>query len=100
MKQLDKIFLVETLRKYFSEKKDIAMSFLYGSYARGKPNKDSDVDVAIVLLTEGADEEMFKKATDISYELSNILGKETNVLVIQRDFKKTDALLYCSGNSF
>lgn len=39
--------LIEVLKEYFSQRNDIAVAFLYGSQAKGKTNKSSDVDIAV-----------------------------------------------------
>jgi predicted nucleotidyltransferase len=39
--------LIEKLKKYFKQRKDIAFAFLYGSQAKGGADKLSDVDVAV-----------------------------------------------------
>src|SRR3990172_7020257 len=38
---------IETLKSYFSTRKDIAFAFLFGSHARGTATKLSDVDIAV-----------------------------------------------------
>lgn len=68
---------------------NIEMAFLYGSYARGYPREDSDVDIAIVFTQNPpGDVEGFRTITDISLEISSSLGKEINILPIYEDFRK------------
>jgi predicted nucleotidyltransferase len=65
------------------------MAFLYGSWARGFPKEDSDVDIAIVFIKEpGSDDELFRSLNDISLPLSKELGREVNSIAIQSNFNK------------
>ena len=36
--------LIEKVKEYLSQKKDVAFAFLYGSQAKGNSNRLSDVD--------------------------------------------------------
>lgn len=71
----------------------VEMAFLYGSWARGFPRPDSDVDVAVVFSSSPcSQDEMFSRVTDISLSLSRELKREVSVLQIDRNFEKP--LLY------
>lgn len=67
----------------------IEMAFLYGSWAKGSPRPDSDIDIAVVFSQQhpGA-EEMFEHITDIALRLSKELHSEVNVVAIDRAFGK------------
>ena len=55
---MDKREVIEKLQKYkelLSLHFDLDKMILFGSYARGKETKDSDIDVAIVVNTIGGD---------------------------------------------
>jgi predicted nucleotidyltransferase len=43
-------YLIEKLKKYFKQRKDIAFAFLYGSEAKEGANKLSDVDIAVYFI--------------------------------------------------
>jgi predicted nucleotidyltransferase len=90
--QQDKEKFIVILKAFFNEKAkdyDIDMAFLYGSWARGYPREDSDVDLAILFLSELlSDDEIFNIITDISYNLSSKINKEIGILPIYRDFRK------------
>lgn len=65
------------------------MAFLYGSYARGCPGEDSDVDIAIIVTEKPpGDDDIFRIITDISLEISLNIGKEVNIIPIYEDFRK------------
>jgi predicted nucleotidyltransferase len=71
----------------------VEMAFLYGSWAKGFPRPDSDVDVAVVFTGEPrSQDEVFARITNISLSLSRELKREVSVLQIDRDFEKP--LLY------
>lgn len=66
----------------------IGMAFLYGSWARGNPHDDSDMDVAILFDSDALNKKkIFNRITDFSTNLSHLLDKEVNILVITRDFE-------------
>lgn len=77
MKEAKKIisYLVSFFGKR-AEEFNIAMAFLYGSYARGYPGEDSDVDIAIIVTEKPpGDDDIFRIITDISLEISLNIGK-------------------------
>lgn len=86
--QKEKIIL--KLENYFKQKASgyhIEVVFLYGSWARGYPHNDSDLDLALLFSSQiRSEESFFKLITEISYELSKDLGREVNIIPIYRDF--------------
>ncbi len=66
----------------------IDMAFLYGSWAGGTPREDSDVDVAVWFYPDSfTEDQVFERITDLSTELSRLLKKEVNILVLTHDFQ-------------
>ena len=86
--QKEKIIL--KLNVYFKQKASgyhIEMAFLYGSWAKGYPHHDSDLDLALLFSSQIRSEEyIFQLITQISYELSKDLGREVNIIPIYSDF--------------
>jgi predicted nucleotidyltransferase len=84
--------IVNHLKNFFNKKAQhfgLEMAFVYGSWARGFPKEDSDVDIAIVFTNENeADDELFRYLNSISLSLSKELGREVNTIAIQSDFNK------------
>lgn len=84
--------IVNCLKHFFNKRAQqygLEMVFLYGSWARGFPREDSDVDIAIVFANEnGTDDQFFRYLNDISLSLSRQLGREVNSIAIQSDFSK------------
>jgi len=84
--------IVNCLKNFFNKKAQqygLEMAFLYGSWARGFPKENSDVDIAIVFTKENAsDDELFRYLNDMSLSLSKELGREVNSIAIQSNFNK------------
>lgn len=83
--------LVSFLKNYFEEKEDtygIEMAFLFGSWAGGRPHKDSDIDVAVTFTNELEDNDAFERISDISLELTGLLKHTTDVIYIDHDLTK------------
>jgi len=84
--------IIKRLRNYFNKNASLyglEIVFLYGSWARGFPRNDSDIDIAIVFSEEpSSDDESFRNITDISLSLSAELYREVNVIKIYEDFRK------------
>ncbi len=83
--------IIEKLKSLFKASAvhyGIDMAFLYGSWAGGNPREDSDVDVAVWFHSDAISvDEVFDRITDLSIELSHLLEKEVNILVLTRDFE-------------
>ena len=80
------------LKKFFKEKAScykVEDAFLYGSWARGFPREDSDIDIAVVLSDEiSLQDEIFETITTISLSLTDEIGLDVNVIPIRCDFNK------------
>src|SRR3972149_2012905 len=81
---------IETLKSYFSTRKDIAFAFLFGSHARGTATKLSDVDIAVYFYpkerhpVEYEEEIFYDGEHEICFEIERILKKEVELLVLNR----------------
>jgi len=82
--------LIEKLKEYFSQRKDIAFAFLYGSQAKGSANKLSDVDIAVYFYPlerhpiEFEKEVFYDAENEIWGDLQRILKEEVELLVLNR----------------
>ena len=85
-----KDFIVSKLTAFFLGKAaqfDIAMVFLYGSFAGGYPKAESDIDLGILFDSDIKDHfKIHSMVTDISYQLTMELKKEVNIVNIDPDF--------------
>lgn len=80
------------LEEFFEEKAQLyklEMAFLYGSWARGFPKEDSDIDIALVFIEKPfSEDELFRYINDISLSLSIEIGLEVNAILIRPDFRR------------
>jgi len=82
--------IAENLKKYFSGRNDIVFAFLYGSQAKGRANRLSDVDVAVYFYPRErrpieCEQEVFYDAeNEIWGDLEKLLKKEVELLVLNR----------------
>jgi predicted nucleotidyltransferase len=82
--------LIEKLKEYFNQRKDIAFAFLYGSQAKGGANKLSDVDVAVYFYPpephpiEFEKEVYYDGENEIWGDLQGLLKKEVELLALNR----------------
>jgi len=70
--------IADKLKAYFQSTRDISFAFLFGSYARGKTFKESDVDIAIY-LKEGYS---FERMKEIWSDIEDLLGKDVDMLIL------------------
>lgn len=66
----------------FSKSKGIQAAFLFGSQAKGRSRKDSDTDIAILLLKMPGPEERVDIKVGLSEKLSKIFGSEVDVVIV------------------
>ncbi|HHV56759.1 MAG TPA: nucleotidyltransferase domain-containing protein [Firmicutes bacterium] len=74
----DKAAVTGVLRDYFRTRQDVALAFLFGSVAKGKATKRSDVDVAVYFSTPYD----VQKLRKLSGELENLLHKDVDLIVL------------------
>jgi len=83
--------LISEMKVFFKQRAlqyHIDVAFLYGSWARGYPKQDSDVDLALLFSPEiNSQDKIFFLISDISYKLGKPLNKEVNIISISRDFQ-------------
>ena len=86
-----KAHVIDILTDYFKESAGrfrLEMVFLYGSWAKGNPRPDSDIDIGVVFSEETpSDDESFGFVTSIALDLSRFLSSEVNVINIHWDFR-------------
>ena len=73
--------LIEKLTVYFDAKPEIIAVYLFGSYAKGKEHRSSDIDIG--LLFETMDPFLIKKMADtVMIDLSRILRKDIHPVIL------------------
>lgn len=81
---------IEILKHYFESRKDVAFAFLFGSQAKGRATKLSDIDIAVYFYPEKRhpveyEEEVFYEGEDeIWSDLEKLLKREVEMLVLNR----------------
>jgi predicted nucleotidyltransferase len=82
--------LVGILKGYFEKRDDILMAFLFGSYAKATPHRESDVDIAIYfrpksnfLEWEEFDVE-YDSENEIWLDMERISGRNVDLIVLNR----------------
>jgi predicted nucleotidyltransferase len=80
--------IIESFFRREAERFSVRAAVLYGSRAGGFPRRDSDVDVAVVFEDEPDDNTAYRRLMDMSLLLSDLVGREVNMISIDRDFRK------------
>ena len=81
---------MEELKAYFQNRKDVAFALLYGSQAKGRANKLSDVDLAVYFYpktrfpVEYEEKVYYEGEDEIWGYLERLLKKEVELLVLNR----------------
>lgn len=80
---------LDTLKKYFNSREDVLMSFIFGSFTKGREHEGSDIDIAIYLKPEHnmleIEEPVYYKSEDeIWGDLERILKREVDLVILNR----------------
>ena len=82
---------IAKLEKFFRNEADrfrVLVAILYGSWAGCFPRRDSDIDIAVVFEDEPDDDDVYLRLMAMSLLLSNLMGREVNMIPIYLDFRK------------
>ncbi len=66
---------IEELKRYFEEKENVPLAFIFGSSARGIEGEDSDLDVGVYLRDNREEDEIWR-------EISRIVEREIDLVVL------------------
>jgi len=72
MKSRDEL---ENSRKYFQEKENVVLAFIFGSSAKGIAGEDSDLDIGVYLKDKEEEDQIWR-------EISKVTGKEVDLVVL------------------
>lgn len=78
---MDRAHAESRLKRYFAERDDVIVAYLFGSVARDAARDDSDVDVA-VLLSAMPEDPYDRSGSNIVAELTSRLGVDVDVVVL------------------
>ncbi len=70
---------IKLITKSVFEKYDIKKAYLFGSYARGEANSDSDID--IMIIKEGSKIATLLNLAEFETELKKALNKNVDVII-------------------
>jgi uncharacterized protein YutE (UPF0331/DUF86 family)/predicted nucleotidyltransferase len=66
---------IEKLKRYFEEKENVLLAFIFGSSARGVEGEDSDLDIGVYLKNTTEEDEIWR-------EISKIVEREIDLVVL------------------
>ena len=66
---------IEKLKRYFEEKENVLLAFIFGSSARGVEGEDSDLDIGVYLKNRTEEDEIWR-------EISKIVEREIDLVVL------------------
>lgn len=80
---------IELVQKYLERREDVSMAFLFGSFACGLQTEDSDIDIAMYFKPlskwiEYEERRDFPQEVEVWIELENILGREIDLLILNK----------------
>lgn len=75
---MNKEQILEKLKGYCERQKDIRLAFLFGSHAKGRATRESDLDIALY-LKDGYTQ---KKIFDIWNDLEDILKLDVELIIL------------------
>jgi len=86
--KLCELHIIESFFRRDADSFLVQAAVLYGSRAGGFPRGDSDVDVAVVFEDVPDDDTAYRRLMGMSLLLSDLTGREVNMIPIERDFRK------------
>lgn len=78
------VMQIDKIKNVLENDDSILAAYLFGSQAKGKPNKYSDVDIAVLFNERSGKESYMDKIMALMTDLSNILRKEVDVVTLNQ----------------
>jgi len=72
----------EKLKKYFSVQGDVLSAYIFGSFAKGKENQYSDLDVAILLDVKTSQKDYADRRVAMMCGLSSALNIDLDIVIL------------------
>ncbi|ADQ06805.1 DNA polymerase beta domain protein region [Caldicellulosiruptor hydrothermalis 108] len=81
---MEKDKIVKILKEYFEKENAVIFAYLFGSYAKGKERKNSDVDIAVYINEEIAKDAKKVLEYQIKHmsDISDLLKKEVDLVIL------------------
>jgi len=97
--------ITQEIREFLDKRGEVSLAFIFGSFAEGRLNKESDVDIALLFRVEPD----ISTLTDIMNWISVIVKRDVDIVVLNnaspiirmqvlrkgRLLKKVDERIYC-----
>jgi predicted nucleotidyltransferase len=97
--------ITQEIREFLDKRGEVSLAFIFGSFAEGRLNTESDVDIALLFRVEPD----ISTLTDIMNWISNIVKRDVDIVVLNnaspiirmqvlrkgRLLKKVDERIYC-----
>lgn len=83
--------IIEKIKDYCLRRGDITMAFLMGSIAREVAREESDIDIAVYFKSDGIEMEgagnlLEAQEDEVHSELTRLLNREIDLIVLNRAF--------------
>ncbi|HOJ12289.1 MAG TPA: nucleotidyltransferase domain-containing protein [Clostridiales bacterium] len=75
--------VIQTLAEYFSNIENTDAVYLFGSFAKNKDRKHSDIDIAVLFSVEMNIVERFEKKLRIASELEDIFHRKVDIVDLE-----------------
>ena len=79
---------IEELKKYFKEKENVLLAFIFGSSARGIEGEDSDLDIAVYLKNKTEEDKIWCEIGKIvDWDIDLVVLNDAPATLISNVFK-------------
>jgi len=77
--------IIEKLKEFFKSQKDVKLAYLFGSAAKGKVGKLSDIDIAVLLDERLSKKDHFHLELELIGRITSLLKINTIDLVVMNE---------------
>jgi predicted nucleotidyltransferase len=77
---MEKETITAKINDYFTPIEEVLTVYLFGSIVKGKNNKNSDVDIALLFSDKISIQERFEKKLEFAMDLENVLNKKVDIV--------------------
>ncbi len=78
---MDRDVIIKKLKEYYENNTKNAFVYLFGSYAMGRNNKNSDIDIAVNIYTNQVND-LFEYKVEETIQLQNLLKKNVDIVIL------------------
>lgn len=77
---MDKENIITKIKEYFSPIEEVITVYLFGSLVKGKDNKNSDIDIALLFLNKISTQTRFDKKLQFISDLEKIFCRKVDIV--------------------